>query len=181
MIYQGEELGLTQVDIPFDRIQDPEAKNNWPQTLGRDGARTPMPWCQSDVGGGFTGSEPWLPLPREHRALAVDVQSPDPDSVLSFFRAAIGFRGSSDALRRGDLRFLDGYGDLLVFERRSGEESALCAFNLTDREIRWNAPRRALADHQMRVGCEPLDRACPDLLPPGSGYVGVFGDPDDRS
>ena len=174
LIYQGEELGLTQAHIPFDRIQDPEAKNNWPQTLGRDGARTPMPWCQNEVCAGFSGSEPWLPLPAEHRALAVDVQSPDPDSVLSFFRAAVGFRGSSDALRRGELRFLDGHGDVLVFERRSAEESALCAFNLTDREIRWNAPRRTLADHQMCVGCEPAGGACPDVLPPGSGYVGVF-------
>ena len=181
LIYQGEELGLTQAHIPFDRIQDPEAKNNWPQTLGRDGARTPMPWCQNAVCAGFSGSEPWLPLPAEHRALAVDVQSPDPNSTLSFFRAAIGFRGSSDALRRGNLRFLDGHGDLLVFERRSDEETALCAFNLTDREIRWKAPRKAFADRQMRVGCETAHGACPGVMAPGSGYVGVFGDGGDRS
>ena len=41
LIYQGEELGLTQAEIPFDKLQDPEAKNNWPQTFGRDGALAP--------------------------------------------------------------------------------------------------------------------------------------------
>ena len=43
-IYQGEELGLPQVEVPFDQLQDPEAIANWPHTLSRDGARTPMPW-----------------------------------------------------------------------------------------------------------------------------------------
>ena len=44
ILYQGEELGLPQVEVPFELLQDPEAIANWPQTLGRDGARTPMPW-----------------------------------------------------------------------------------------------------------------------------------------
>ena len=43
-VYQGEELGLPQAEVPFDRLVDPEAIANWPETLGRDGARTPMPW-----------------------------------------------------------------------------------------------------------------------------------------
>ena len=46
-LYQGEELGLPQADVPFERLQDPEAIANWPQTLGRDGARTPMPWTDA--------------------------------------------------------------------------------------------------------------------------------------
>src|SRR3546814_7208559 len=43
-LYQGEELGLPTAAVPFDRLQDPDAILNWPVTLGRDGARTPMPW-----------------------------------------------------------------------------------------------------------------------------------------
>ena len=43
-LYQGEELGLPQADVPFERLRDPEAIANWPETQGRDGARTPMPW-----------------------------------------------------------------------------------------------------------------------------------------
>ena len=62
ILYQGEELGLTQVDVPFEKLQDPEAIANWPQTLSRDGARTPMPWSRDEPGHGFTSGEPWLPF-----------------------------------------------------------------------------------------------------------------------
>jgi alpha-glucosidase len=62
ILYQGEELGLPQVDVPFDRLQDPEAIANWPQTLSRDGARTPMPWSSTAPNLGFSTGEPWLPL-----------------------------------------------------------------------------------------------------------------------
>ena len=51
IIYYGEELGLTQVDIPFEQLHDPEAIANWPLTLSRDGARTPMPWNDSACAG----------------------------------------------------------------------------------------------------------------------------------
>ena len=43
-IYQGEELGLTEADIPFERLQDPYGIAFWPEFKGRDGCRTPMPW-----------------------------------------------------------------------------------------------------------------------------------------
>ena len=52
-LYYGEELGLTQVDVPYDRLQDPEAIANWPLTLSRDGARTPMPWAGDAAGRAF--------------------------------------------------------------------------------------------------------------------------------
>ena len=71
IIYQGEELGLPQVDVPFERLQDPEAIANWPQTLSRDGARTPMPWNSAAPHLGFSTGEPWLPLGETHRALAI--------------------------------------------------------------------------------------------------------------
>ena len=64
IIYQGEELGLPQVDVPFDRLQDPEAIANWPQTLSRDGARTPMPWSADAPNLGFSTGTPWLPPAR---------------------------------------------------------------------------------------------------------------------
>jgi alpha-glucosidase len=57
IVYQGEELGLTQVDIPFELLQDPEAIANWPLTLSRDGARTPLPWQAEGAMGGFTEGE----------------------------------------------------------------------------------------------------------------------------
>ena len=82
ILYQGEELGLTQVDIPFEQLQDPEAIANWPLTLSRDGARTPMPW-ESGGEGGFGSSTPWLPLGEENLARSVAHQEGDPSSLLS--------------------------------------------------------------------------------------------------
>src|SRR5438445_11240891 len=82
IIYEGEELGLPQVEVPFEKLQDPEAITNWPQTLSRDGARTPMPWLADQPNLGFSSGMPWLPLGDAHRALAVDRQEHDPASTL---------------------------------------------------------------------------------------------------
>ena len=70
ILYYGEELGLTQVDVPFDRLRDPEAIANWPLTLSRDGARTPMPWSDEGPYLGFGTAKPWLPVGEAHRALS---------------------------------------------------------------------------------------------------------------
>ncbi len=77
ILWQGEELGLTQVDIPFEKLQDPEAIANWPLTLSRDGTRTPMPWIANSEHCGFSSAEPWLPLGLDHQAMAVDVEDAD--------------------------------------------------------------------------------------------------------
>ncbi|WP_444965561.1 alpha-amylase family glycosyl hydrolase, partial [Salmonella enterica] len=74
---QGEELGITQVDIPFEKLQDPEAIANWPLTLSRDGARTPLPWAADAAQAGFSTAEPWLPVGDENIARAVDAQEGD--------------------------------------------------------------------------------------------------------
>ena len=66
-IYQGEELGLTEADIPFEKLQDPYGIAFWPEFKGRDGCRTPMPWTAQEKFGGFSTVEPWLPFPEEHR------------------------------------------------------------------------------------------------------------------
>ena len=98
-LYYGEELGLDQVEIGFEDLRDPEAIANWPLTLSRDGARTPMPWVRDEVGAGFTTGKPWLPLGVANRARAVDVQESDPESLLHLTRRLIAFRRSAEALR----------------------------------------------------------------------------------
>jgi alpha-glucosidase len=130
ILYQGEELGLSQADVPFEQLQDPEAIANWPLTLGRDGARTPMPWRHDAEAAGFTATRPWLPLGQDHAAAAVDVQDKAPDSVLNFTRALLKIRQASSALRRGDIAFVDAAPPMLVFRRSEGDETVLCIFNL---------------------------------------------------
>jgi alpha-glucosidase len=129
-VYQGEELGLPQAHVPFERLVDPEAIANWPQTLGRDGARTPMPWRAGTPWAGFSDVEPWLPVDPRHPPLAVDVQAQDPASTLNATRRAIALRRNHPALRRGKLVPREVAPPLVVFEREAEGERLLCVFNL---------------------------------------------------
>ncbi len=139
ILYQGEELGLTQVDIPFDQLQDPEAIANWPLTLSRDGARTPMPWTAQDEHGGFTSGQPWLPLGSENLARAVDRQDADPASLLNLTRRVIALRACHPPLRTGTCDVLLADASRLVLRRAAAGETIVAVFNLSAAEAVWPA------------------------------------------
>ncbi len=139
-LYQGEELGLTEADLPFEALHDPYGINFWPRFKGRDGCRTPMPWRSAAVHAGFSEAEPWLPVPAEHRRLAVDMQEGDPDSLLSFTRRFLSWRKTRPALLTGTLRLSDMGEDIVAFERRLGTERLLCLFNPSDRHVEVSLP-----------------------------------------
>ncbi|CBV43561.1 alpha-glucosidase family protein [Halomonas elongata] len=147
-LYQGEELGLPEADVPFERIQDPYGKVLWPEFKGRDGARTPMPWRSAEFGG-FSTTEPWLPLDRRHLPLAVEEQERDPGSTLNAVRRLLSFRRRHPALRDGDLELIDVGETLLGFIRQHRDERLLCVFNLTGETQRARLPAtgRPLDDH----------------------------------
>ena len=131
-LYQGEELGLPEAEVPFERIQDPYGKVLWPEFKGRDGCRTPMPW-ENSASGGFSaaGVTPWLPVETRQLPLAVAEQQDDPDSVLSATRRLLALRAAHAALFDGDLALVDVGQALLGFIREKGNERILCVFNLT--------------------------------------------------
>lgn len=129
ILYQGEELGLPQAEIAFEALQDPEAIANWPLTLGRDGARTPMPWARDQAEAGFTTGRPWLPIGQGHAEAAVDQQDKDAGSVLNFTREILAIRRKSEALMLGDIQFLDAQAPLLAFQRMGPDATVLCVFN----------------------------------------------------
>lgn len=162
-IYQGEELGLPQAVIPREELQDPEAIANWPQTLGRDGARTPMPWSAEEENGGFSTGRPWLSVPADHLHLAVDRAEADPDSILHLCRRLISLRRMDPRLSVGDIRLLDQPAPLVAFERGRGSRNLLCLFNLGDETI-------ATAHPGWRV-IESVNGATIDRLPPLSGFI----------
>jgi len=141
-LYQGEELGLPQADVPFEKLQDPEGRAFWPRHPGRDGARTPMPWQADAPHAGFCPGdvEPWLPVDPRHRPLAVDRQQDDPTSTLAFTRAFLAWRRGQLPLIRGDIRFLDAAPPVLAFERTLAGRRLLCVFNVGDREVRAALP-----------------------------------------
>ena len=137
IIYQGEELGLVQVDIPFGQLMDPEAIANWPLTLSRDGARTPMPWAAQDEQGGFTTGQPWLPLGSENLERAADRQAGDPHSLLNLTRELLALRNRHPALRGGALEVVHADEAVLVLRRSAGAESISAVFNLSGESQPW--------------------------------------------
>lgn len=168
ILYQGEELGLTQVDIPFDQLQDPEAIANWPLTLSRDGARTPLPWTAQDEHGGFTSGQPWLPLGAENMARAVDRQEADPASLLHLTRRMIALRAAHPALRTGTCEVLLADSARLVLRRAAAGETILAVFNLSDADAAW--PAEAGEGGELIEG---VNGAQPGRLPPfGAVLVG---------
>jgi alpha-glucosidase len=144
ILYQGEELGLPQTEVPFDQLQDPEAIANWPHTLSRDGARTPMPWNSAAANLGFSTAEPWLPVGASHAPLAVDQQERVSDSMLGFTRACLDLRKSFVALRRGSMQVIEAGEALLVFDRAAKGQQLRCSFNLSDRPVPFRSGGKAL-------------------------------------
>lgn len=130
IIYQGEELGLPQADVAFEDLQDPEAIANWPRTLGRDGARTPMPWSQDNTFAGFSEQKPWLPVGQGHPELSAAHQEGNSESVLNFTREMLRVREESEAIRLGDVAFAEVSEPLLAIARELKGEVVMCLFNL---------------------------------------------------
>jgi alpha-glucosidase len=131
-LYQGEELGLPQAHVPFDRLRDPFAIAAYTGGSGRDGARTPIPWTAANASAGFsTSPDTWLPVDDAHRPLAVDRQESDPGSMLNFTRKLIALRRGSAALREGAATVVGAPEGVLAFEREAPGERLLCVFELS--------------------------------------------------
>jgi alpha-glucosidase len=129
-VFQGEELGLGEADVPYEALRDPYGIAFWPAFKGRDGCRTPMPW-ESTERGGFTTADPWLPVPPQHLALAVTAQEQDPSSALHGFRRLLQWRKNVPLLLTGDIEFLAATASVLAFRRFDSQGALLAAFNLS--------------------------------------------------
>lgn len=135
-LYQGEELGLPQAEIPFEKLKDPEAIANWPNTMGRDGARSPMPWSGRDRNGGWADSV-WMPVDERHFEICVDKQCKDVESPLAHCRSLLRFRKKHRALLDGSVRVIKSPHEILAFVRDGDGESVLCVFNLGKTQQHW--------------------------------------------
>ncbi len=141
-LYQGDELGLPEADVAFEDLKDPYGITMWPEFKGRDGCRTPMPWgaAAADLGFGDARVKPWLPVAEAHRALAVDRQEQDSDSMLSFYRQLLHWRRQQPALVSGEMTLLAAHPQVLAYVRSLGAAQVLCAFNLSDEAVSWSPP-----------------------------------------
>ena len=182
-IYQGDELALTEADIPFDKLQDPYGITFWPEFKGRDGCRTPMPWVSTQPQAGFSNGrnvEPWLPVPPEHAANAVDVNEAQADSVLHFYRRFMPWRKTQRALVTGDIRFFNAPEPVLALLRTpiAGDAgpTVLAVFNLGSKPVSFNLasapPSVALHGHGFDGALEGTRHGNRIELPAHGAYFG---------
>jgi alpha-glucosidase len=135
-IYQGEELGLPEVeDIEPHLIRDPMHVRSGGIDPGRDGARVPLPWSGTAPPFGFSpavaSAEPWLPQPADWGAVTVEAQYGDAGSILELYRAALRIRRGEHGPGTAPLRWLDEVGDPAVLAFARGDRFA-CVVNLAD-------------------------------------------------
>jgi alpha-glucosidase len=169
-VYQGEELGLTEANVPFEALRDPYGITFWPNFKGRDGCRTPLPWDDS-VFAGFSEVTPWLPIDEAHKALAVARQEADPDSVLHGFRRFMQWRMQQPTLRLGAIRFLDTPEPALAFVRSHAGEQVLAVFNLGKHALSLDLPGFDTAQPLAGHGLEQGTLAGSTLQLPGHGVL----------
>jgi alpha-glucosidase len=127
-IYYGDELGLENVSIPPDRVQDPWEKNEPGLGRGRDPARTPMQWDGS-ANAGFTTSIPWLPVGPGYETRNVVALTADPKSILNLYRRLITLRRQHPALSVGRYILVRAEKNVFAFERSDSETRLLIVLN----------------------------------------------------
>ncbi|MGV9301166.1 glycoside hydrolase family 13 protein [Amycolatopsis sp. NPDC003676] len=133
-LYQGEELGLPNADLPLEAMTDPRARSQGPE-FSRDGERVPLPWEGTLPPYGFSRTaQTWLPMPADWAPLTVERQLEDPESTLSLYRRAVELRKHHPAFRGGDE--LQWYGAPAgCFAFRRGRGGLICALNTSASSI----------------------------------------------
>jgi alpha-glucosidase len=127
-MYYGDEIGLENVPIPPERLQDPWEKNEPGLGLGRDPCRTPMQWSPG-ASAGFSQGEPWLPLTGDYATRNLASLRGDPSSILGLYRRLIALRREHLALSIGDYMPGGVQGNIFWFERRHGHARLIVALN----------------------------------------------------
>ncbi|GAA1547564.1 glycoside hydrolase family 13 protein [Actinomadura kijaniata] len=141
-LYQGEELGLPQADVPDDARQDPVFLRTGGVEKGRDGCRVPIPWSDrtSPYGFGPEGTRPWLPMPEGWASLTVEAQRQDPGSMLSFYREALRLRRELTPGLPGTLEWTEVTETTLAFRR----DRLVCVVNFDENPVRLPEGRPVL-------------------------------------
>jgi len=153
-IYQGEEIGMTNVVLDVEDWKDFEAINDYEvlqtmmhlpkgfakkvvQKMTRDQARTPMQWNSQEYGG-FSSCKPWMVINPNHTSINVENQLSDPDSILNFTRSCINLYKSDDCFAFGKIETLYHEHNQLLSFRRYNEISEYVVFiNMSDKYINF--------------------------------------------
>jgi alpha-glucosidase len=158
-LYQGDELGLPEVALPDEALQDPVWERSGHTIRGRDGCRVPLPWSGSEPPYGFSPGQArtWLPMPADWAELAAERQSADPGSTLSFYRRALGHRRSEAALGDGILVWQPSRDGVLDFVRPGTDGSVRCVVNFGPTALPLPPGQVLLASENLTSGALPPD------------------------
>jgi len=132
-MYYGDEIGMRDVPIPHNEVQDPQGLNMPDKNLSRDPERTPMQWDNSDHAG-FTRGKPWLRLDRTWQRENVQLQKQDKYSILCLYQRLIRLRQQEPSLMTGTYKPVFSDHQMIVYIRQAeGSVGFLVALNLTHR------------------------------------------------
>ena len=155
-VYQGEELGMTNIRLPIQAYADAEtqcvyaervARGDPPEEVmasiyarSRDNARTPMQWS-AEKNAGFSQGDPWLPVNPNYREINVQDQLADPNSVLAYYRSLIALRKRYPVFRDGTFTLLEPESEkLFVYTRQTDAEQLLVVCNFTGETVPYERP-----------------------------------------
>jgi alpha-glucosidase len=168
-LYQGEELGLPEVVLPDEALQDPIWVRSGHTIRGRDGCRVPLPWDGAEPPYGFSpaGTATWLPMPADWAGLAVTRQWADPSSTLALYAEALRCRRAEPALGDGDVVWQDGTSnvgddvrdDVVDFARPHDAGSVRCVANLGTEPVQLPAGEVLISSVPISSGALPSDAA----------------------
>lgn len=165
--YYGDELGMENVLIPPEMVQDPPAVNQ-PEIaniVGRDPVRTPMQWDES-LHAGFSATNaqsPWLPVSANFREVNATKELAIPDSLLNLYRKLLAYRISSSALKVGsynsvEIKSADAQKHCFVYERRSNDQHLVVALNFSNQEQYLGLPFSGSGELVLSTGLERTGR-----------------------
>ena len=155
-IYQGDEIGMTNVKYPsIDYYDDVETRNAWKEAeeqnedmdvflkavhrQSRDNARTPLQWNDSEFAG-FSTNKPWIDVNSNYEKINVEIQKDNPDSILNYYRRIIKIRKKNFALIYGDFLDLEPNNEkLYIYKRWDQKKTFIVVLNFCDDKSQWNS------------------------------------------
>ena len=155
-IYQGEELGMTNIQLPIEEHVDLETLNVYKERLeqgydpeevmtsiharSRDNGRTPIQWTKGK-NAGFTTGTPWVPVNPNYPEINAEAALADENSVFHYYRKLIELRKTYDVFRRGTFTLLDPENEkIFAYTRDTDQEHMLVVCNFTDETLTLDAP-----------------------------------------
>lgn len=150
-IYQGEELGMTNVQYDIKDYRDVEIHNMYQERLeagyakedvmrsiyakGRDNARTPMQWDDTEYAG-FTDGTPWIKVNSNYKEINAKTQVNDPNSIFSCYKKLIQLRKDYPVFVDGKFTLLlEEDENIFAYQRKNGEQTLVVVCNFFDKTV----------------------------------------------